>query len=101
MFRESAGFLLAVDQLTVDFDVEDAPAALDELGVDVEFGLNRIRQTGGLRCIVSLYAIFNGNVHVGPLIRRSILLYRARGPPYNNIASATDQYSSSHANDIN
>ncbi len=101
MFRESAGFLLAIDQLAIDFDVEDAPAALDEFGVDVELGLDRIRQTGGLGRVVSLYAIFNGNVHVGPLIRRSILLYRARGPPYNNIASATDQYSSSHANDSN
>ena len=100
MFRESAGFFLAVDQLAIDFDVEDAPAALDEFGGDVEFGLNRIRQTGGLRCVVSLYAIFNGNVHVGPLIRRSILLYRARGPPYNNIASTTDQYGRGHADDL-
>ena len=100
MFRESAGFFLAVDQLGIDFDVEDAPAALDELGVDVEFGLNRIRQTGGLRCVVSLYAIFNGNVHVGPLIRRSILLNRARCPTYSNSASTTDQYSKGHADDI-
>ncbi len=101
MFRESACFFLAVDQLAVDFDVEDAPAALDEFGGDVEFGLNRIRQTGGLRCVVSLYAIFNGNMHVGPLIRRSILLSRARSPSYSNSASTTDQHSSSHADDIN
>ncbi len=75
MFRKSAGFLLAVDQLAVGFDVEDSPAALDEFGGDVEFGLDRVRQTGGLRRVVSLYAILNGNVHVGPLIRRSLFAY--------------------------
>jgi len=71
MFRESAGFLLAVDQLTVDFDVEDAPAAFDEFGSDAELRLDRVRQTGGLGRVVSLYAILNRNVHVGPLIKRS------------------------------
>ena len=75
MFRESACFFLAVDQLAVDFDVEDSPAALDEFGVDVELGLNRVRQTGGLGRIVSLYAILNGNVHVGPLFRRSLVTH--------------------------
>ena len=71
MLRKSSGFLLAVDQLAIDFDVEDSPAAFDELGVDVELGLNRVRQTGGLRRVVSFYAVFDGNAHVGPLIRRS------------------------------
>ena len=75
VFGESAGFLLAVDQLAVDFDVEDSPAALDEFDGDVEFGLDRVRQTGGLGRVVSLYAIFNGNVHVGPLIRRSLFAH--------------------------
>ncbi len=75
MFRKSAGFLLAVDQLAIDFDVEDSPTAFDEFGGDVEFGLNGIRQTGGLGRVVSLYAIFNGNVHVGPLIRRSLFAH--------------------------
>ncbi len=71
MFRESAGFLLAVDQLTVDFDVEDSPAAFDEFGLNAELRLDRVRQTGGLGRVVSLYAILNRNVHVGPLIKRS------------------------------
>ena len=75
MFGESAGFLLAVDQLAVDFDVEDSPAALDEFDGDVEFGLNRIRQTGGLRRVVSLYAILNGNVHIGPLVKRLLFAH--------------------------
>ncbi len=71
MVRKLAGFLLAVDQISVDFDVEDSPAALDEFDVDPEFGLNGIRQTGGSRRVVSLYAILNRNVHVDPLTRRS------------------------------
>ena len=50
---------------------EDAPAAFDEFGGDVELGFDCIRQTGGLGRVVSLYAILNRNVHVGPLIRRS------------------------------
>ncbi len=75
MFREAAGLFLAVDQLAVDLDVKDSPAAFDEFNVDVEFGLNRIRQTGGLGRVVSLYAILNGNVHVGPLIRRSLFAH--------------------------
>ena len=75
VFRKMAGFFLAVDQLAVDFDVEDSPAALDEFGGDVEFGLDRVRQTGGLRRVVSLYAILNGNVHVSPLVRRSLFAH--------------------------
>ena len=71
MVRKLAGFLLAVDQISVDFDVEDSPAALDEFDVEPEFGLDGIRQTGGLRRVVSLYAILNRNVHVDPLIKRS------------------------------
>ncbi len=58
-----AGFLLAVDQLAVDFDIEDAAAALDQLALDAEFALDRIRQTGGLGLVISLHAVFNRNVH--------------------------------------
>ncbi len=75
MLRKSSGFLLAVDQLAIDFDVEDSPAAFDEFGVDVEFGPNRIRQTGGLRRVVSFYAVFDGNVHVDPLIEYSLFAH--------------------------
>ena len=71
MVRKLAGFLLAVDQISIGFNVEDSPAALDEFGVDVEFGLNRVRQTGGLRRVVSLYAILDGNLHGDPLVRHS------------------------------
>ena len=72
MFRKSAGFYLAVDQLAVDFDVEDPSAPLDEFGADAELGLDGVRQTGGWGSVVSFYAVFDGNVHVDPLVRRSL-----------------------------
>ncbi len=75
MFRKSAGFFLAVDQLAIDFDVEDSPAAFDEFDLNAELSLDRVRQTGGLGRVVSLYAVFNGNVHGGPLIRRSLFAH--------------------------
>ena len=59
-----AGFLLAVDQLAVDLDIEDAPGALDQLAGDAELALDRIRQTGGLGLVISLHAVFNRNVHL-------------------------------------
>ncbi len=58
-----AGFLLAVDQLAVDLDIEDAAAALDQLAFDAELALDRIRQTGGLGLVVSFHAVLNRNVH--------------------------------------
>lgn len=61
---EPAGFLLAVDQLAVDLDIEDAAAAFDQLAGDAELALDRIRQTGGLGLVVSLHAEFNRNAHL-------------------------------------
>ncbi len=63
MFRKAAGLLLAVDQLAINFDVENAATALDHLDCDAELILDRVRQTGGLGRVVSLYTIFDGNVH--------------------------------------
>ncbi len=75
MFRESAGFLLAVDQLAVDGDIEDAAATIDELDVSTELGLDGVRQTGGLGSVVSFHAVFDGNVHVDPLIKYSLFAH--------------------------
>ncbi len=75
MFRESAGFCLAVDQLAIDFDVEDSSAPLDEFGADAELGLNGVRQTGGLGSVISFHAVFDGNVHVDPLFRSSLFAH--------------------------
>ena len=63
MLRKAAGLLLTVDQLAIDFDVENAATALDHFDRNAELTLDRVRQTGGLGRVVSLYAILDGNVH--------------------------------------
>lgn len=60
---KSTSFFLAVDQFTFELDVEDAAAALNHFGVYIKFFLDRVRQTGGLRGIISLNAVFDGNMH--------------------------------------
>ena len=55
--------VFAVDQVSVGFDVENTALALDELGLDSEFVLDRFRQTGGLGQVVSLHAIGDRHVH--------------------------------------
>ena len=49
------------NHLSVHDDVEDPAAALDEFRFDTGVLLDRIRQTGGLRQVVSLHAIGDGN----------------------------------------
>jgi hypothetical protein len=44
-------------------DVKDATRALDQLGLGVELTLQLGGQTGGLRAIVSLSAVFDADVH--------------------------------------
>jgi len=61
---EAAGLELAEDQLAVDADVEDAAAALDQLGLDAELALDCVRQTGGLGKVVSLAAVLDRHFHV-------------------------------------
>jgi hypothetical protein len=58
--------VLAVDQLAVDLDVEYSAAALDELRFDAARLLDRRRQTGGLRAIISLSTIRNADFHAAP-----------------------------------
>lgn len=58
-----AGLFLAVDQLTIDLDLENTAASLDQLAIHVKFILESVRQTDGFGGIVSLYAVFDRNVH--------------------------------------
>jgi len=55
--------LLAVDAATIDHDVEDAASAGDQRRVDIELLLDRGRQTGGLRFVVSLHAVGDADFH--------------------------------------
>ena len=62
---ESACIFLTVDELAVHLDVKDSAAARDHLDPNLELALDGVRQTDGLGLVVSLHAVFDGNVHVG------------------------------------
>ena len=49
--------------LPIDLHVEDAARSLDQLGLDAEALLDRGRQTGGLRCIVSRDTVGDADLH--------------------------------------
>ena len=63
VFGKAAGVVFAPDLRIVDVDVEDAAGAFDQFGRHLELLLDRIRQTGGRRKVVSLSAVFDGDVH--------------------------------------
>ena len=63
VLRETADFLLMPYLSAVDVHVENAATALDHLGLDAEFALDRLRQTGGRGVVVSLHAVFDTDVH--------------------------------------
>jgi len=55
--------MLAEDHISVSDDVEDATAALDQLGLNAEFLVDGCDQTGRTRLVISLYAVFDGDFH--------------------------------------
>ena len=73
VLRKPAGFLLAVDQGTVNLDIEDAAATLNERRLNPDLLLDCIRQTGGMWKVVSLHAILNGYLHCGCLLARYLV----------------------------
>jgi hypothetical protein len=63
MFREAARVALAPNLRPVHMHVKHAAGAFDQLGIDAEFILDRLRQTGGCGKVVSLHAILDRDVH--------------------------------------
>ena len=61
---EPALLMLGEDELSVDDDIEDSPGALEQLRLNTEFLGDPGRQTGGLREVVSGYAVGNRYVHL-------------------------------------
>lgn len=61
--RKATGLVLAVDQLPVGDDLEDAASTGNQCRLDTESLLNRGRQTGGLWFVVSRHAVGDANVH--------------------------------------
>ena len=60
---EPTDFALVPDLRAVDVNVKHAAGALDHLGVHPELTLNRLRQTGGRRVVVSFHAVLDADVH--------------------------------------
>ena len=58
--------MFGIDQVPIHNDVEDAAAALDQFGLDARCILDRVRQTGGLRGVVSLHAVSDADFHSLP-----------------------------------
>jgi hypothetical protein len=65
----AAGLVLRVHQLSVDLDVEDASVARDLPDPDSELLLDRCRQTGGNRIVVSDLAEGDDHLHELLLVR--------------------------------
>jgi hypothetical protein len=63
--------MLREDQLAVDPHIEDAPAALDQVGALPELLFNFVRQTGGTWLVVSNHAVFDGDRHNGRSIAQA------------------------------
>ncbi len=73
MFRETSGLVLRIDQLAVDFDIEDAASAFVQLGIHPRLCFDRVRQTDGLRGVVSLHAVRDRDPHDSDSISLSSL----------------------------
>ncbi len=70
LLGEASGLFFGVDQLSLDADVKNATAPLDQLHLDpVIPAPNRVRQTGGLGTIVSLASITYRYFHIRPPCR--------------------------------
>ena len=63
VFGESPYFVLVPDLHAVNVYVEHAAGAFDHLSVYVKLFFDRFRQTGGFGVVVSLYAVFDADVH--------------------------------------
>lgn len=63
VFGEPAHLVFAPHRLAVDVDIKNTARTFQQLGRHVELLFDLVRQTGGSRQIVSLRAVFDGNVH--------------------------------------
>jgi hypothetical protein len=62
---KSAQILLGKNELAAMLNLEDSPARLDQIGLDTEFSLQFLRQTGGFGSIISTTAVCNlADLHV-------------------------------------
>ena len=63
VLRESAELFLGKDEGVVVGYLEHPAARFDKLRLELELILDRVRQTGGSRIVVSLYTVLDGYAH--------------------------------------
>lgn len=63
MRGKATGFMFRIDQISVHDDIKDSASAFDQFGFSSGCLLNGVRQTGGLRGIVSLHAVGDADLH--------------------------------------
>lgn len=68
-FRKPAHVAFAEDHLAVDFDVEDASTASDQLDFSVVLFANGGLQTGGAGEVVSNPAVLDSDLHQNSFVR--------------------------------
>jgi hypothetical protein len=64
--------VFGIDQISVDNDVKDSAAPFDQIRFNTRRITNRVRQTGGLRGVVSLHAVGNADFHPESSVIRNI-----------------------------
>ena len=63
MLWKPAQLFLAENQVSVDTNLEDSATTLDQASGYSVFLIDFSRQTGGLRRVVSLHAVFDADLH--------------------------------------
>ena len=64
--------MFGIDQSPIKYDVKDAAAAFDQLRLNTLCFSNCVRQTGGLRGVVSLYAVSDTDFHPESPVERNV-----------------------------
>ena len=64
--------MFGIDQSPVDYDVEDATSPFDQRRLNTRRFSNCVRQTGGLRGVVSLYAVGDTDFHPESPVERNV-----------------------------
>jgi len=57
--------VLRENNLAVERDVEYPAAARDQINIGAQLGFDCVRQSGGLRFVVSLGAVGDADIHLG------------------------------------
>ena len=79
--------MFGIDQSPVDYDVEDATSPFDQRRLNTRRFSNCVRQTGGLRGVVSLYAVGDTDFHPESPVERNVN-YQNLAMPKHVIAGA-------------